>query len=338
MQVISIDTLKTITHIQQGDQEVYIGQVRPFHSNESLMKYINHSSQARFTHVSLAQGEEHKPHMHDTNSMLIVTEGKGALIGDLSKEVKKGDIVCIPKGAVHGFQCHYPEGLEGISIQFEGEGLFDSEEKNIRFDYSKRLLQHNMDLCKAFELSPFFQLMEEGIFNDADKKSIFYQNLKIWSEKFQDILFARQCSTIDPKFKTLFTEHILEEIGHDKLLKGKTKWDPIIDSCGDWFMVKMLQSDNIEKLVITHMVLELCGDVFHTKALKFADQSDADDYLSLHAHLDEGHAHMGSELLGHINEKQFDGLCDLSERAWKILEILLNRVAELTVAEINKKF
>ncbi|MFP3353417.1 cupin domain-containing protein [Pseudoalteromonas sp. SIMBA_153] len=338
MQVISNAELKVITHVDSAGESIYVGEVQPFNSNELLKSFLQHKKNPNFTFVKLKKGETHRPHVHDCDSMLIVTNGSATLTGDLTQKVSNGSVVCIPAGKMHGFTCHSDTGFVGISIQFSQAGLFDDvDNPNINFSYTERLIEHNEQKCEAFKQSPFFKLIAQGVLKEEASKAIFYSNLRMWSDKFQEILYARQISAQNESFRNIFSEHLAEEFGHNKLISEKNKWDPVIEACSDWFTLKMLQLDNDEKLVMTHMVLELCGDVFHTEAAASYTQEQklSDEYMTLHAHLDEGHSQMGIELLRINSKEDYERFIELSNQSWKMLELVLNRVAEITISELK---
>ena len=339
VQIISNAELKVTTHVNKAGESISVGEVQPFNSNELLKSFLQNKRDPNFTFVKLKKGETHKPHVHDCDSMLIVTNGNATLTGDSTQTVSKGSVVCIPAGKLHGFTCHSDTGLMGISVQFSQAGLFDDANKpNIKFSYLDRLIEHNERKCEAFKQSPFFNLISQGVLKEESSKSTFYSNLRMWSDKFQEILFARQVSAQNENFRNIFAEHLAEEFGHNKLIVEKNKWDPVIEACGDWFTLKMLQLDNDEKLVVTHMVLELCADVFLTEAAAIytKEQKLSDEYMTLHAHLDEGHSKIGVELLKINGKEDYDRFVQLSDQSWKMLELILNRIAELTVNELKK--
>ncbi|MEQ4695243.1 MULTISPECIES: hypothetical protein [Providencia] len=126
-----------------------------------------------------------------------------------------------------------------------------------------------------------------------------------------------------------------EELGHDEMLPESGDWDPEIDAFGNWFVLKMLQLDNLEKLVVVHLVLEKCADVFHSFAKR--NISESGEYIDAHAELDHGHSELGKELYDNLTEEQYVGMERLCEHSWHMLELLLNRVAVLTLQDIGAK-
>ena len=74
---------------------------------------------AGVSYVKVRKGASLRPHYHDNPTVLIyVAKGSGYLNtgGGQEKPVKEGDIISIPKGAVHGFRTAEEE-LEFLSIQ-----------------------------------------------------------------------------------------------------------------------------------------------------------------------------------------------------------------------------
>ena len=190
-----------------------------------------------------------------------------------------------------------------------------------------KLLALNTQRCDAMLASPFFTLLKTGALSSPDKLAHFYKHLRMWSDKFQRILFMRQATVADGRFEQVFKQHLFEEIGHNDMLPTSDEWDAVVDTCGDWFVMKMLVLDNREKLAVVQLVLEKCGDLYHSMA-KSALKID-DDYIDTHAKHDHSHAELGMELFDGIDETTYSQLARLCSQSWDVLEMMLNRIAAL---------
>lgn len=338
IRVINRKSIPTISKINVDGEEHYIGEVQPFSGSETFTDFMKQGTTG-ISFVRLQPGEEHKVHTHDVNSLLIVTAGKATLLGPDSRPVAQNDVICIDAGAEHGFCCDLGEGLEGISIQFDSEALFENT-PNIEFaarplSTADRLIAYNEEKCRDIESSPFFELFRNGTMQDEDNMTMFKARLRQWSGLFQHIMYSRQFSTVDKLFSGIFLEHLKEELGHDEMLPETGYWDPEIDAFGNWFVLKMLQLDNLEKLVVVHLVLEKCADVFHSFAKRYISESG--EYIDAHAELDHEHSELGKELYDNLTEEQYVRMERLCEHSWHMLELLLNRVAVLTLQDIGAK-
>jgi hypothetical protein len=69
--------------------------------------------------------------------MIIVCRGRGVLLDEGEKPLNEGDIVLVPEGYAHGFRGLEPTGVEGLSLQFEGLGLYEDVE-NARVHFEKK--------------------------------------------------------------------------------------------------------------------------------------------------------------------------------------------------------
>jgi quercetin dioxygenase-like cupin family protein len=127
--VVKRDEIPAITHVVIDGEDRYIGEVRDFRGNASLRHFIPNEGRASLSWVRLGAGETHQAHTHPTASMVIICEGSGELIGDTQQPVAAGDLVIIPSNTMHGFIGPGSAGLRGISLQFEGLGLYENADK-----------------------------------------------------------------------------------------------------------------------------------------------------------------------------------------------------------------
>ena len=68
--------------------------------------------------------------------MIIVCRGSGVLLDGGETPLNEGDIVLVPESYLHGFRGLEPSGVEGLSLQFEGLGLYENVE-NARVSFDK---------------------------------------------------------------------------------------------------------------------------------------------------------------------------------------------------------
>jgi len=331
--IVNQDAIPMVTHVEQDGIKHYIGEVRVFDRHPELRTFLERGHPPGLSFATLKNGEEHHPHTHEVDSMVIVMLGAATLTGTEEKTVREGDVICIPQGVPHGFRCDLGVDLIALSIQHSAKPLFeDTLQANIRFvsnanHFKDKLLALNTQRCDAMLASPFFTLLKTGALSSPDKLAHFYKHLRMWSDKFQRILFMRQATVADGRFEQVFKQHLFEEIGHNDMLPTSDEWDAVVDTCGDWFVMKMLVLDNREKLAVVQLVLEKCGDLYHSMA-KSALKID-DDYIDTHAKHDHSHAELGMELFDGIDETTYSQLARLCSQSWDVLEMMLNRIAAL---------
>lgn len=336
--ILNRNNFPMISNIEVDDEIHYIGEVQPFNGNIDFINFLQGSSSTGMSFVKLSRGERHELHCHDVPSLVIITRGKATLLGKPDTLVKENDVICIDAGSYHGFDCNQGEDMECISVQFENEGLFDNT-PNINFDKginsAKQLIDFNEKCCDELKDSAFFNLFSQGLMVDSENLNIFSRYLRQWSSIFQHIMFSRQVTSINANYFGIFLEHLKDEFGHDELLPESQCWDGQVDAYGNWFVLKMFQWDNLEKLVVVHLVLEKCGDVFHAMAKENITKTK--DYIDTHAILDHNHSVLGKELYDGLSKDKYSELEAVCCQSWEIMGLLLDRISQLTMAEINQK-
>ncbi|MFN7097364.1 MAG: cupin domain-containing protein, partial [Gammaproteobacteria bacterium] len=134
-----------------------------------------------------------------------------------------------------------------------------------------------------------------------------------------------------------FRIHLDEEYGHDTMLhqdrdNRKPVWDPILEATSSWFAAKMLHIDNLEKVVLVHLVLETSACVFYSNMRYVNSDYKSNSHVDIHVtDIDDAHAKLGMELLKSINKKQFDSLSLIQQQGWKMLNAVFNRIAALVL-------
>lgn len=129
MYVVSRDELPAIHSVIVDDKEYNLGLLKDFRRHPLLKDALPEIGRFSASWVHLKQDEVLKEHRHYTLSMIIVTEGCGRTLGDLKTAIKTGDTVVVPAGKLHGFVGGEPTGFWGLSIQFEGTGLYENTDK-----------------------------------------------------------------------------------------------------------------------------------------------------------------------------------------------------------------
>lgn len=334
MKIVKMNEIENVSKVTVDNQVYFLGEHRDFRRNEYLAKFIPENARLSMSWTMLKENEVLEIHEHPTPSMIIVYSGNGKVIGDLEASLTQGDIVAVPSGYKHGF-VGGEQSLCAISVQFEGNGLYE-DKNNARVNFSNssgldKLLEYNsLRLNKHVDI-PFFKMLTDGTLEEPAKKRKFESLLKSWSRKFQSIIHLRQGGTQNVEFYDVFKQHLLEEIGHDDLIKatGDNIWDPVIESCSDWFLSNMLFQDNIHKAAIVHLVLENSAHEFHELAHSLLDSGKNDEYYETHAVHDEDHSNMVNHLLLDQPHSTYLELQESIKHAWDILEAMLDRMHKI---------
>lgn len=195
------------------------------------------------------------------------------------------------------------------------------------------LLKYNENLFQQFIKRPFFLLLMEQKLKENSQKEKFLNCVQVFSNEFQKILFARQASCVDKKFIPTFTRHFNEELGHDELLLQRknieNEQDSILVASSSWFVWQMFVRDNIEKVVLMHLVLEMSGDFYHSIATKVFNDEIESNYFDIHAELDEFHANMGVDLLEGLSSEDYHRLETVAQQGWRMLTVMVDRTYQL---------
>jgi quercetin dioxygenase-like cupin family protein len=317
--------------------------VQDFHKHAQLAAFLPEYARLSLSWVRLLPGEILEPHRHPTQSMIIVCEGTGIVTGDCQGSLSAGDIVAVPSGALHGFIGSAPTGFWGLSLQFEGTGLYeDLEAPRVSFQRPAalasspvdRLLQANKRYTDAYWSNPLIRLVQFLPLHDTPTKAALLDALQVWSDTFQRLVHVRvQCET-DPVFQALAQAHLEEERGHNLLLAesrgkaGKTVYDPTLTALGEWFVDQMAILSGPERAVLVHLVLEASGEIF-PQAARHAFPTSA--YFALHAEEDGGHVAQGYEVLRGLTGLDVQALEHVLDQGWQAMNALCTRIAELAI-------
>jgi quercetin dioxygenase-like cupin family protein len=326
--------------------EHQLGIVKDFRKHPELAEFLPPDGRLSMAWVHLGPDEELAIHLHPTASMIVVAHGTGTVSGDLEDQMREGDIVAVPPGCRHGFRGSRPSGFWALSIQFEGNGLYeDTGRPRATFEKAAgrerdphplyfTLLSRNEAMARDFiEHDPIRQWLDSEQRHDPRHRKQFFDAVQVFSRHFQRLLFTRSATTEDARYVELFREHMHEEYNHDKQLMeevGRSDvWDPILEAVSNWFTWKMLTLDNAEKVVLVTLVMELSSDLVSRHALTTLPGYR---YFDVHADADEGHKELGLPLLRHLEPDTYERLFRVQQEGWDMMRLLLSRVIELARA------
>ena len=275
--------------------------------------------------------------------MVIVTRGSVKLVGNKTGVLNEGDLVAIPRNCKHGFIGDGVDGFWGLSIQFEHRGLYEditnplvefvNHTDQTGFD---KLILDNQFYVEEFDKNFLFDMMRSGKFHSPIVRDRFFDCFQVFSNYFQKMMMNRVCFTDNDLYLPLFELHLEEEFGHNTRLKEdrrkrKAAWDPILEATSSWFANKMLSLDNLEKIVLVHLVVETSACTFYRNAKNIMEvDSFQSKHFDIHlSDIDLTHAKLGIDFLKNTHRADFDNLSALQKQGWKMLNAAFNRIAEL---------
>ncbi|MEU6411103.1 cupin domain-containing protein [Microbispora sp. NPDC046933] len=354
---VAREQIRPITSVVVDGEVHRLGQQRDFRRHPVLSAFLPDSGRPSFAWVRLRDGEELAVHRHPTPSMILVCRGTVRLTGETERSLAEGDVVCVPAGRLHGFRTDPGQEFHGLSVQFEGMGLYEDEfapravfgaagpavtgaPRNGRTapEPLAGLEALNDALAERHIRNDLFDLLRGGrLGRDPRMRDRFVRALHVWSCHFQRMLLARQAVCADPVLRQEYEEHLREEFGHDRLLRDRYGIsgevdDPVLEAACTWFVAQMYQLDEAQKIVTVHMVVETSGHLFGAAAADaFGRDAADDDFFTLHATADDEHREIGRHRLATLPSSEFPRLLAACRRAWDQIDLVHNRIAAWTV-------
>ncbi|MEV5651912.1 cupin domain-containing protein [Nocardia sp. NPDC052254] len=335
MQVIERDALAEITSVVVDDVVHDIGLLKDFHRHPVLQEFVPELARLSLSWVRLRPGEELSVHQHPTKSMIIIAEGTGRTQGDVTTDIRAGDIVVVPPGARHGFVGSGAEGFWALSIQFEGAGLYENpDDARVNFAGERPELAAvraaNEQYMCAYENNTLVRMIREMDAQPPGVRESMLDHLQQWSNAFQRVIAARVVGESDGPARVLADEHLAEEIGHHRLLADiredrDAHWDPVIAAVSSWFVDRMSTGPSVERTVLAHLVLEGSGMVFHAAGVHAFTSSR---YFQLHDGADAEHLEMGYRALAEDRDWSVETVRSALGQGWQMMELLSDRIAD----------
>ncbi len=334
---ISRDSMETITEVIVDGVKENLGVLKNFASIDVLKTRLPRYFSAAWVH--LENDERLNNHQHTTDSMIIVTEGNGFATGDKESHLNAGDIVYIPAGNTHGFKGSGNDGFWALSIQFDETSLYEDIEKP-RVSFIKeqtpfeKLISLNEKCVKEFKKNEIFSEELRALMSNKESVIDLKNCLQVMSNSFQRLMFSRMALSKNEKYRKIFFEHLIEELGHDTELKSERGeasdlWDPILEASTFWFFGKNFLIDDPERIVMIQMVLEKGASLFYGHFAEVLKDSFKSDHIEKHCDLDEGHDSLGVDLLELESAHKLLDLQGLLEESWSMLGLFLGRTAEI---------
>ena len=214
-------------------------EVRPF-SNHHLLSSMIPSSAVALAWTHARPDQDVGLRSHPTPGLLVVLQGDAELTGGIRKYVRQGDVITLPSHHEYGFSNIGSEGLHALHVAFhEASAAMPDVVLSL-----EQLIERNERRAQDALNSPFFLLLRDGALDGERARSMFRECLRVFSDAFQVVLLTRQATCRDEAYRRTFDEHLLEELGHNKLLSVSghplAVGDPILQATASWFCHQML--------------------------------------------------------------------------------------------------
>jgi quercetin dioxygenase-like cupin family protein len=361
VQVVRRADIPSLHSVSLNDKTYYLGVLKDFHKHPALDQFVPKEGRLSMSWVHLGKNEMLHPHIHPIKSMIIICRGQTETLGELSTTLHEGDILIVPPHCEHGFIGSGNEGFWGISIQFEQRGLYEDPSEPLA-EFVERpnavtkvlndnecinlssLLKINESFKRHLATNPLFSFLKKSTVNNEALRDEFLDYFQVWSDAFQRMVLVRSTFCENAKFRVIAEEHLAEEFGHNNKLASERKnltnrWDAILSATANWFSWKVMSIDELERIVLVHLVVEASATVFYNEIPRYIGKSIDSCHFADHRKLDVEHELMGISLLEGLSPEQYVRLGTIQQEGWDMLYQLYQRIYELiSKNECDKTF
>jgi len=248
--------------------------------------------------------------------------------------VQQGDVITLPRGEEYGFTAVGSDGLHALHVAFREDDAASSQ----AVTSLPALLERNEVRTQLILNNPFFLIWRERRLDSERKRALMRECLRVFADSFQTFLFTRQAMCRDDDYAVTFGEHLLEELGHNKLLDAsgdrRATTDPVLRATSSWFCYQMLTLDNSGKAVV-NLVLETAGYYLGVLAKPVYEGEDSANYFDTHAIGDAEHKETCVRLLEDEHPQTYRRLHRVLEDTWDMLDAMTTRIARLVSQEMS---
>jgi hypothetical protein len=309
-------------------------EVRPFMAHRVLGSAVPNGAVALAW--TRARPQEDVPlRSHSTPGLLIVLQGSAEFVAaaDAPRAVERGDVITLPGGREYGFRRVGPAGLQALHVAFQSENAPQTGEQSSL----QQLLATNERRVEQALRGPYFHMLRNGSLGPERCRNRFRDAARIFSDAFQNIMFARQATCRDEDFAPIFLSHLREELGHNELLtvtdNRKAPADAVLRATCSWFCHQMLMLDNVGKAVLVHLVLETAGYHFHTLAKPVLAADVSAGYFAAHSEADDEHKDAVLDVLQGLHPRTYQRLEQIVEDGWNMFDAMTRRIVHLVELE-----
>lgn len=308
-------------------------EVRPFLAHSLLGSALS-SSSVELAWTRADPSQDVPARSHSNPGLLIVLRGHAWLTGRVHRPVSQGDVVTLPPDEEYGFTAVGNDGLHALHVAFREKSASSTREVTTL----ESLLERNEVRAQLLLNNPFFLIWRERKLDTERKRAMIKECLRVFADAFQIFLFTRQAMCRDDGYAKTFGEHLLEEIGHNKLLQVEGGFraanDSILQATSSWFCHQMLTLDNSGKAVV-NLVLETAGYNLGVLGRPAFEGEPSATYFDTHATGDAEHKEIGVKLLEGEHPHTYRKLHLVLDSTWDMLDAFTRRVARLMAQELD---
>jgi hypothetical protein len=198
------------------------------------------------------------------------------------------------------------------------------------------LLEKNNEYIALYKQSKLIEFIKSKSMEDAQCREKLLSSIQVLSDYFQKHIFLRFVFTDNKFFIQCALDHLKEEFLHHEVLMKERHYkesifDPILESTCSWFAWRMFNTNDEEKAVLIHLILETSANVFFNMIAPIMSQFGDYHYFKKHADADDKHEKMSHHLLIGLSTAQYKRLIEIQSQGWAIMLTALDRIAELAL-------
>jgi len=133
VEVINRANIDLISEVSIKGVAHQLGEHRDFKRHAKLKDFIPCRGEFSLSWTKLEKNQTLEKHTHPVKSMIVICSGRASLIGQEKRLISEGDVVIVPPYFEHGFVADQGEVLHALSIQFEGDGLYENLKNYLLF-------------------------------------------------------------------------------------------------------------------------------------------------------------------------------------------------------------
>lgn len=199
----------------------------------------------------------------------------------------------------------------------------------------ENLVERNNQFIKDFHSSALMQLISSPDIDKKEYRDRMLDAIQTLSNYFQKIVLLRWVISDHHSFSSVALEHLKEEFCHHETLMTDRNyrpslWDPILESTSSWFLWRMFNTNDEEKTVLIHLVLEASAQIFFGAAYPIMSRYGQVNYFKEHVGADEKHEKMGEQLLNGLSVSAYQRLFEVQSQGWSVILTACNRIAALS--------
>lgn len=264
IQVVKRDSMPPLREVVVDGVTHAIGEVRDFRVSQELCEFMPDSSEFSVSWARLGALGTHHQHVHPVQSIMVICEGSGELIGDLRCSIANGDVIVVPAGCLHGFIAG-PEGLAALSIQF-GDALYaaNGRPRALFLDPDpgsnlESLVAYSQDRLRKHSAHRLLDLVRRGARNPLQGSPVVRQHLDDWNDMNLRLNCYRtaRASVLEQSRSA----GVIDVPGASERSNHHPS-DTISRAIYRWFLYQMVVLDEVERTVLAELVVAQVNSLY----------------------------------------------------------------------------